>query len=208
MKKDTIGILIADDHKIVRMGLAALLATENDLRLVGEAEDGVQAVRLAAELKPDVVVMDLMMPKKDGVEATREILAQSPGTKILILTSYGTSNAVGQAIESGAAGALIKTADDSQIVSAIRKLFAGETYVSPEIKRSMRDMPVIPVLSPRQAEVLKQLTLGLTNKEIANHLGIRTDGVEDHVKIIFAKLGASNRAEAAAIALRRHLLQA
>ena len=206
MKK--IRVLIADDHKIVRMGLAALLATERDLQLVGEAENGIEAVRHATSLKPDVVVMDLMMPKKDGVEATREILAAAAETKILVLTSYGTSNAVGQALEAGAAGALMKTADDAQIVSVIRRLAAGEKYVSPEIRRSIRETPTIPVLSPRQAEVLKQLTLGLTNKEIADALGIRKDGVEDHIKVIFAKLGATNRAEAVAVALRRHLLKA
>ena len=202
-----IRVLIADDHKIVRMGLAALLATERDLQLVGEADNGIEAVRLATSLKPDVVIMDLMMPKKDGVEATRDILAAAPETRVLVLTSYGTSNAVAQAIDAGAAGALMKTADDAQIVSVIRRLAAGEKYVSAEIRKSINETPTIPVLSPRQTEVLKQLTLGLTNKEIANVLGIRKDGVEDHINIIFSKLGASNRAEAVAIALRRHLLK-
>ena len=205
MKK--IRVLIADDHKIVRMGLSALLATERDMQLVGEAENGMEAVRLAKSLAPDVIVMDLMMPKKDGVDATREILAASPATKILVLTSYGSSNAVAQALDAGASGALMKTADDAQIASVIRRLAAGEKYVSPEIRHVIREEPSIPVLSPRQAEVLKQLTLGLTNKEIANALGIRKDGVEDHIKIIFSKLGASNRAEAVAIALRKQLLK-
>ena len=205
--KPKIRILIADDHKIVRMGLAALLATEKDLQLVGEAENGIEAVRLAAGLKPDIVIMDIMMPKKDGVEATQEVLSASPDTKVLLLTSYGTSNAVAQAINAGASGALMKTADDAQIVSVIRRLAAGEKYVSPEIKKSISETPTIPILSPRQTEVLKQLTLGLTNKEIASALGIRKDGVEDHINIIFSKLGASNRAEAVAIALRKHLLK-
>jgi len=202
-----IRVMIADDHKIVRLGLAALLATESDLTLVGEAEDGVQAVRTAIEARPDVVIMDLLMPKKDGVEATREIHSQLPDAKILILTSYGTSNDVALALEAGAVGALMKTADDAQIASVIRKLAAGERYVSPEIKTSLKKAPAIPKLSPRQAEILKQLTLGLTNKEIANQLGIRKDGVEDHINIIFNKLGAANRAEAVAIALRKHLLK-
>lgn len=205
MKK--IKVLIADDHKIVRMGLAALLATERDLQLVGEADNGVEAVQRASDLKPDVIIMDLMMPKKDGVEATRDILAAVPDTKVLVLTSYGTSNAVAQAIEAGAAGALMKTADDAQIASVIRRLAAGEKFVSPEILQSIREAPAIPTLSPRQTEILQQLTMGLTNKEIANALGIRKDGVEDHINIIFAKLGASNRAEAVAIALRKHLLK-
>ena len=205
MKK--IRVLVADDHKIVRLGLAALLATEPDLVSAGEAENGVQAVRAALSEKPDVVIMDLLMPQKDGVEATREILAQLPETKILILTSYGTSNDIALALEAGAAGALMKTADDVQILSVIRKLAAGERYISSEIRKNLRETSAIPDLSPRQAEILRQLTLGLTNKEIANILGIRKDGVEDHIKIIFAKLGAANRAEAVAIALRKHLLK-
>lgn len=205
MKKIT--IVIADDHKIVRMGLAALLSAERDLRLVGEAEDGAEAVRLASSLRPDVVVMDLMMPRMDGVEAMQQILAAAPETKILILTSYGTSNALGQAIEAGAAGALMKTADDAQIVSVIRRIAAGEKYVSPEIQRTLKETPTIPGLSPRQTEVLSQLTHGLSNKEIANAIGIRKDGVEDHLNVIFSKLGASNRAEAVAIAMRRYLLK-
>ena len=205
MKKIT--IVIADDHKIVRMGLAALLSAEQDLRLVGEAEDGAEAVRLASSLRPDVVVMDLMMPRMDGVEAMQQILAAAPETKILILTSYGTSNALGQAIEAGAAGALMKTADDAQIVSVIRRIAAGEKYVSPEIQRTLKETPTIPGLSPRQTEVLSQLTHGLSNKEIANAIGIRKDGVEDHLNVIFSKLGASNRAEAVAIAMRRYLLK-
>ena len=205
MKKTT--VVIADDHKIVRMGLAALLSAERDLQLVGEAEDGIGAVRLASSLRPDVVVMDLMMPRMDGVEAMQQILAAAPETKILILTSYGTSNALGQAIEAGAAGALMKTADDAQIVSVIRRIAAGEKYVSPEIQRTLKETPTIPGLSPRQTEVLSQLTHGLSNKEIANAIGIRRDGVEDHLNVIFAKLGAANRAEAVAIALRRYLLK-
>ena len=205
MKKTT--VVIADDHKIVRMGLAALLSAERDLQLVGEAEDGIGAVRLASSLRPDVVVMDLMMPRMDGVEAMQQILAAAPETKILILTSYGTSNALGQAIDAGAAGALMKTADDAQIVSVIRRIAAGEKYVSPEIQRTLKETPTIPGLSPRQTEVLSQLTHGLSNKEIANAIGIRRDGVEDHLNVIFAKLGASNRAEAVAIALRRYLLK-
>jgi len=205
MKK--IRVMVADDHKIVRLGLSALLATEPDLVLVGEAENGVQAIQIARETTPDVIVMDLMMPKKDGVEATREILAERPETKILILTSYGTSNDVALALEAGAVGALMKTADDAQIAAVIRRLAVGERYVSPEIRRGMKDAPVIPSLSPRQAEILRQLTLGLTNKEIASQLGIRKDGVEEHINVIFGKLGASNRTEAVAIALRRHLLK-
>ena len=122
-------------------------------------------------------------------------------------TDYGTSNALGQAIDAGAAGALMKTADDAQIVSVIRRIAAGEKYVSPEIQRTLKETPTIPGLSPRQTEVLSQLTHGLSNKEIANAIGIRRDGVEDHLNVIFAKLGAANRAEAVAIALHRYLLK-
>ena len=200
-------ILIADDHKIVRIGLKAVLGYERDFAVVGEAMDGAQAVVEAAKLQPDVVIMDLVMPKKDGVEATREICERVPGAKVLLLTTFGTSDGIAHALEAGAKGAMMKTADDTKIVAAIRTIARGERYISPDVQRQLRESPPIPQLSQRQAEVLHAIGRGKTNKQISSQLGIRLDSVEAIAKTLYAKLGASNRAEAVAIAHRRHLLK-
>ena len=202
-----IKVLIADDHTIVRIGLKALFAEEADIEVVGEAKNGLEAVKVAIETRPDVVIMDLQMPKKDGVEATRELAEKLPSAAVAILTTYGTSDGIAHALQAGARGAMLKTADDARLVSAIRKIAAGEEYVSPDIRKLLAEDPPIPELSTRQREILKSLTSGLTNKEIAQQLGIRRDSVEDHINTLFAKLGATNRAEAVAIALRKHLLK-
>lgn len=202
-----IRVLIADDHTIVRIGLVSLLGTERDLEIVGQARDGEEAVRETRKNRPDVVVMDLVMPKKDGVEATREIIAQNPSVKILILTTYGTADGIAHALQSGAIGAIVKTTDDNMLISAIRTVARGEKFISPEITRMLDENPPVPDLSPRQREILEAITIGHTNKEIASELGIRKDSVEDYIKTLFGKIGASNRAEAVAIALRKQLLK-
>ena len=202
-----IKILIADDHTIVRIGLVALLGAEADFEIVGEAKNGLQAVEDAMRLRPDVVVMDLVMPKKNGIDATAEILDRLPATKILVLTSFGTSDGITHALQAGASGAVMKTADDGTLVAAIRKVANGERVISPEVKKMLNEDPPIPVLSPRQKEILVAITDGRTNKEIASALGIRKDSVEDYLRTLFSKLGAANRAEAVAIALRKHLLK-
>ena len=201
-----IRILIADDHAIVRMGLASLFGTQDGLEVVGDAADGDSAVRKALKLKPDVVVMDLMMPVKDGAAATAEILAALPETKVIILTTFGTSDGIANALNAGAAGALMKSEPTADLVAAIRKIVRGGTAVSTEIERLMEEDPPAKALTPRQMQILEGLTRGLTNQDIANELGIREDRVKDHVNTIFAKLGAANRTEAVAIALRKHLL--
>ena len=202
-----IRVLIADDHTIVRIGLKALFAGEADLEVVGEVRNGVEAVKTALETHPDVVIMDLQMPKKDGVEATRELAEKLPSAAVAILTTYGTSDGIAHALQAGARGAMLKTADDARLVSAIRRIAAGEEYVSPDIRKLLADDPPVPELTARQQEILQSLTTGLTNKEIAQQLGIRRDSVEDHINTLFAKLGAANRTEAVAIALRKHLLK-
>ena len=202
-----IKVLIADDHTIVRIGLKALFADESDIEVVGEAKNGVEAVKAALEIHPDVVIMDLQMPKKDGVEATRELSEKLPSAAVAILTTYGTSDGIAHALQAGAKGAMLKTADDARLVSSIRKISAGEKYVSPDIRKLLAENPPVPELSARQREILQSLTTGLTNKEIAQQLGIRRDSVEDHINTLFAKLGVTNRTEAVAIALRKHLLK-
>lgn len=205
MKK--IKVLIADDHTIVRLGLKALFDSEDGFETVGAAKNGLEAVALAEKTRPDIVIMDLVMPKMSGVEATRELARKLPSARIVILTSFGTADGVDQALKAGAAGAVMKTENESLLVSAIRKIAAGESFVSPEIRQQFTVDPPVPSLTPRQKDILQSLVRGLTNAEIATQLGIRKDGVEDHVNAIFSKLGASNRAEAVAIALRKHLLK-
>ena len=202
-----IRVLIADDHTIVRAGLAALLGTEDDLEIVGQAKNGDEAVREAVRLVPDVVIMDLMMPKKDGVEATAEIAAQVPSAKVILLTTFGTSNGIAQALRNGARGAMLKNADNAQLAQAVRKVAGGGEYVSPEIRQQLAVNPPIPDLTPRQEEILASMIRGLTDRDIARQLGIRQDGVNKHVSAILRKIGAANRTEAVAIALRKHLLK-
>ena len=202
-----IKILIADDHAIVRYGLASLIATQSDMEVVGQAKNGKEAIALALAAKPDVAIMDLAMPKMDGAEATAVLHEKLPDTKVLILTSFVASDGIAHALDNGAAGAIMKTTDDSEILPTLRRIAAGERVVSSDIKKHLAANPPVPSLSPRQREILDAIARGQTNKEIASRLGIRKDGVEKHVKVLLAKIGAANRTEAAAIALRKGLLK-
>ncbi len=203
----SIRVIIADDHAIVRHGLCALLGTEHGIEVVGEAKNGDEAITLARRLAPDVIVMDIVMPRKDGVEATTEIRAAVPSTKIVVLTSFGTSDKISRAIDAGASGALLKTAEDRELLAAIRTVANGGRVISPEVRKLISSDPPAPELTPRQLEILQSMARGLTNKDIAKMCGIRTDGVNDHVLAILAKLGAANRTEAVAIAIRKQLIR-
>ena len=200
-------VFLADDHAMVRMGLVSLLGTKKDLKVVGEAEDGEEAVRKVLDLKPDVVLMDLLMPKKDGVDATIEILSKLPDTKILLLTSAASSDVIAHALKVGAAGALLKSADFSALVAAIHTVAAGGHVIDPEVQKLLKNDPPLPELTSRQEEILALVTRGLTNADIARQFDIRESSVKEHVNQICSKLGAANRAEAVAIALRKHLLK-
>lgn len=202
-----IRILLVDDHALLRRGLADLIRYENDLSVVGEAGDGETAVEAALRLKPDLVVMDLMMPVMDGTEATRRIKEALPTVRILILTTFGTSAEVARAVAAGATGAIMKDASTDEQLAAIRTVAAGGTVFSPEIRRSMDETPKPPEFTGRQLEVLQSVVDGLGNKEIASKLKISTDAVKQHLNAICTKLGAANRVEAVSIALRRHLLR-
>ena len=205
--KDKISILIADDHLIVRTGLAALLSTERDLQVVGQAKNGIEAVRETVRLQPDIVIMDLVMPKKDGVEATAEISRKAPDSRIILLTSFGTSDGIAHALAAGAKGAILKNTDNAELVRAIRKVHNGGEFVSAEIRQQLVADPPISQLTPRQNEILAAMVRGFTDRDISRLLGIRLDGVNDHVRAILAKIGAANRTEAVAIALEKHLLK-
>ena len=199
-------ILIVDDHALIRRGLADLLRYEKDLAVVGEASDGEASVAVATELKPDVVVMDLMMPVMDGVEATRRIKAVLPEAKILILTTFGTSVDVARAIAAGASGAIMKDASMEDQLHAIRTVASGDKVLSPEIEKAVQEEP-LPEFTERQQLILESIARGLTNKDIANMLDISSDAVKQHFAAICAKLGAANRAEAVNVAHRKHLLK-
>ena len=205
MKK--IKVLIADDHAIVRMGLAALISAESDIEVVGEAKNGIEAVRESLRLAPDVVIMDIMMPKKDGIAATQELHEKLPTAKVLILTSVSASDGITRALAAGAAGAILKNAENQSVIDAIREIVTGKQVIAKEVRRLIRKDPPAPQLSPRQQEILTSLTRGLTNDDIAKQLGISVPSVKTHLVALFAKLGVANRSEAVAIALRKHLLK-
>ena len=204
---DNIKVLIVDDHAILRMGLASLLNTKRNIEVVGDASDGESAVRKVMKLKPDVVLMDLMMPGMDGVETTRRILDRMPETKILVLTTFGTADGIAHALEAGALGAVMKSIEFPDLVKAITSVAAGERVVSPEIERILSSDSSVPALSPRQTEILQSIARGLSNPDISKQLNISLDMVKEHVSVLFAKIGAANRAEAVSIALRKHLLK-
>ena len=201
-----IRVLLADDHLIVRMGLLAILSLEDDIEVVGEAEDGADAVRLASKVHPDVIVMDLMMPNVNGADAARKILATDPKAKILILTTFNKSTEIHSAITCGVLGALLKDTSQSMFVDAIRRTAAGLRTVSPEIEKEISHTKDTPTFSPRQLEILTYVAKGFGNREIAQFEGITVDGVRAHLKSIFAKLGVSSRTEAATTALDLKLI--
>ena len=199
--------MLIDDHAIMRMGLKSLLGTCADIEVVADAEGGEDAVRMALDRRPDVIIMDLMMPEMDGVETTRRILAKWPEAKVLILTTFGTADAIGHSLDIGAKGALMKNAKLEELVAAIKSVAGGGRYIAPEIGKMLSDEPPIPELSRRQLEILQSVTHGLSNEDIARQLGISLAMVKEHIRVTFAKIGAVNRAKAVAIALRKHLLK-
>ena len=207
MNDKPIKVLIVDDHAILRMGLASLLNTKKDIKVVGDASNGAMAISKTVKLNPDVVIVDLMMPGMDGVETTKGILAVAPETKVMILTTFGTSDGIIHALEAGAKGAIMKNVEFPELVAAIRSIASGDKVISPEIQRILENNPPVPTLSPRQTEILESIVRGLSNIDIAKQLGISLDMVKEHVSALFLKIGAANLTEAVAIALRKHLLK-
>lgn len=193
-------VLLADDHLVVRMGIATIISFERDLCVVAEADTGEEAVQLARQHRPDVIVMDLIMPRENGVDATVEILRDNPSARVLILTTFGTSADLRRAIDAGARGALVKTSTQAEIIDAIRRTARGEHVFSPEIKHELEHPAEAAPLSSRQLEVIKLAAQGFTNSEIGEFLHIGVNSVKDRLKNAFARLGAANRAEAVNIA--------
>lgn len=202
-----IRVLLADDHAIIRIGIRSILEDETDIEVVGEATDGKDALRKTQQFHPDVIVMDLVMPQLDGIQATERVLKDHPGTKVIILTTFSTSDGITNAIRSGASGALLKSSADTELPLAIRSVFKGETFISQEVSRLLSKDPPAPELTDRQLGILHSITRGLTNKDIGKQFGLSEITVRNYLSTIFTKLGASNRSEAVAIAIRKQLVK-
>ena len=200
-------VLIADDHSIVRMGLTTLLEMEHDLEVAGQAANGTMAVSESIRLKPDIVVLDLMMPELDGASATAAIKAELPRTKIVLFTTFPASDMIAKALENGTDGVIFKSAADTELIKAIRKVANGEKYISSDVAKLLASDPPIPPLSPRQRDILESMARGLSNAEIARQFNITPTVVREYSIALFQKIGAANRTEAVAIALRKHLLK-
>lgn len=208
-----IKVMIADDHAFVREGTRRILEQEPDLQVIAEAGDGEEAVKFACDLKPDVALLDVAMPRLDGVEATRRIKAVCPSVAVLVLSAYDDDQFVFGLLEAGAAGYLLKNVRGQEIVNAIRAVHAGESVLHPSVARKVlnrfagvppktRQSKSLDVLTEREMEVLKMVTKGLSNKDIADGLYLSVRTVQGHLANIFNKLRVSSRTEAVVLALR------
>ena len=211
MTQTTIRVMIVDDHAIVRKGIRALLATERDIEVLGEASDGAEAIAQARALRPDVILMDLVMPKVDGIEATRQITASQPGTRVLVLTSFAADDKVFPAIKAGALGYLLKDTGPNDLVQAIHQVHQGQPTLEPSIARKVLNElshppqePLTPdPLTERELDVLRQVGQGKSNKEIAEQLVIAEMTVRAHVSNVLGKLHLASRTQAALYALKK-----
>ncbi|MEV6034265.1 response regulator transcription factor [Nonomuraea sp. NPDC052116] len=204
-----IGLLIVDDHPVVRDGLAGMFARDPEFEVLGEAADGAEAVRLAQALRPDVILMDLRMPGMDGVSATRELAERGSQARVLVLTTYDTDSHVLPAIEAGATGYLLKDAPRDELLRAVRAAARGEAVLAPSVAALLMSRvrrPAPGPLSPREVEVLHLVAAGATNREAAAKLFLTEATVKSHMLNIYAKLGVNDRAAAVTEAFNRGLL--
>ena len=202
-----IRVLVVDDHPVVRHGLVSILRWEQDMELVGEAADGVEAVRLILEQQPDVVLLDLRLPELSGIEVMKAVRAQQPRVRFLVLTTYDTDSYIGPALAAGAQGYLLKDAMPDELADAVRALMQGGAALEPGVAARLleRMSDTGDELSARELEVLRLVVLGASNKAIAARLNLSENTVKSHMSHIFAKLQVQSRAEAVAIALQRGL---
>lgn len=207
MKKEQIRIMLADDHMLMRMGLSTLIDCEEDMKIVGEAKNGRQAVELAHALKPDIIIMDLMMPELSGAEATKLIHDAYPEIKIMVLTSFATSKEMSDAIMNGADGALMKDTAADELIGAIRDIVAGKRLIPERLMRQAAEDNITPKLSDRHLEILSSIAQGQSNSDIAKQYGLSEITIKKQLSTIFARLGVSNRSEAVALALRKQILK-
>ena len=203
-----IRVLIADDHPVVREGLATILKSQKDMKVVAEATNGQETCELYNKLAPDVLILDLRMPKKDGLQVVTELMSHGePKPRIIVMTTYESEEDVRRALKAGAKGYLVKGADPQQIREAVRKVAAGQALLQPEIASKLAESMAHPELSQRELQVLQYMANGRSNKEIGQVLYISENTVKGHVKSILTKLDAIGRTEAIAIATRRGLIQ-
>lgn len=201
-----IRLLVVDDHPMVRDGIGAVIAGQPDMTLVAEAEDGVEAVALFERHRPDVTLMDLQMPRMNGMVAMGEILARHRTARIIVLTTYRGDVQALKALKTGASGYLLKNALRKQLVTAVRDVHAGRRFVAPEVALELSLRRTDEELSPREVDVIVQVAAGGANKQVADRLGVSEETVKSHMKNILVKLGASDRLQAVVIAMRRGIL--
>ncbi len=211
-QSNQIRVLLVDDHMVVRSGLSTVLAVHDDMKLVGEAGDGEEAIRLCERLQPDVVLMDLVMPKMDGVAATRAIKERWPQIKVIALTSFKEKEYVEGALKAGANGYLLKNVSAEELVNAVRRAVAGQPSLSPEaaqvlIQKVNEPPPPGQDMTDREKEILVLLVEGLSNNEIAERLIVSQSTVKFHVSNVLSKLGVAGRTEAVALAIKLHLVK-
>ena len=200
-------ILIADDHAIVRMGVKLLLSAEKEFQIIGEAEDGLGALEMSLKAEPDLVILDLMMPKMNGVDVTRKVKEKLPDAKIVLLTSFATAEGLAQALQYGANGIVLKSSAEVELIPAIRTVLSGKRHLSVGLKGQLKlSLPTI-VLTERQECILRSVMEGRSNADIAGQQGIAEITVKNHLAAIFNKLSVSNRSEAVAVAMKKHLLE-
>jgi DNA-binding NarL/FixJ family response regulator len=208
---DTVRVLVVDDHPVVRSGLVGMLAVTDDIEVVGEAGDGEEALAMVASTRPDVVLMDLRMPRRDGVSATGAIVSGYPATKVLVLTTYDTDSDILHAVEAGATGYLLKDTPHEELLDGIRAAARGETVLAPPVAARLMSRLRSPVTaaaqpSPRELEVLAAVARGLSNAEIGKRLFIGEATVKTHLQRLFAKLDVDDRTHAVTVAIERGLL--
>jgi DNA-binding NarL/FixJ family response regulator len=207
MKNQTkIRILVADDHYIVRMGVISLVSTEPDMEIVAEAVNGTQAVELFGKLEPDLALMDLSMPVKDGIRATIEIRNKFPAARILMLTTFDGDEDIHKALQAGAQGYVLKNCTGDTLIPALRTVAAGQRWIPKDVAGRLNSRKMFEELTPREIQVLQLLSKGLANKGIADALNISEHTVKDHLKNILAKLRAADRTEAVTKAITRGII--
>lgn len=206
MSNAAIRILLADDHFMMRLGLASLIGKEPDLQVVAEASSGGEAIEQCDRHRPDVVLMDIRMPGMNGIEATAEIMKRHPGTKVVVLTTYEGDEDVFQALKAGAKAYFLKTVAGTEIVKAIRAVHGGAYCLPPDVASKLAQRHSLPVLTAREREILERIAEGRSNKEIAGLLNVAENTVKNHVHVILEKLGVQDRTQAVTKAIERGII--